>query len=84
MKMDSGNQISGTRILRAIEGEGETQKHEDFLVFIHITRPWPRIMTLINQVTAAFLKFSEVLEPMCGDNDVLVSHDSVVHAPSPL
>jgi hypothetical protein len=39
-------------------------------------------MTLIIQVTAAFLKFSEVLEPMCGENDVLVSHDSVVPSPS--
>jgi hypothetical protein len=39
MKMDSCNPISGTRILRAIEGEEETQKHEDFLVFIHTSHP---------------------------------------------
>jgi len=49
------------RILRAIEGEGDAQKTEDFVV------------------KAAFLSFSEVLEPM-GDTDaeVLVSDDNVI------
>jgi len=49
------------RILRAIEGEGEAQTTEDFVV------------------KAAFLSFSEVLEPMSDTaEEVLVSDDNVI------
>jgi hypothetical protein len=65
------------RILRAIEGEGDEQRSEDFEVNYSANK------VDRHQIKAAYLDCSDVLAPMNGDDTYLKSDDDVVF-PVPL